>query len=88
MAWCCAGIIRSTSCSRLRPEAKGRQAAQPKRAKGKRQSGNPAKRAQEASAAAEKPAAAAGSAFGLDGDADVPDDFDSSQLPDLSKYLK
>jgi signal recognition particle subunit SRP54 len=70
----------------LGKKAKGRQAPQPKQAKGKRRSGNPAKRAQEVSA--EKPAAAAGSAFGIGGDAGVPDDFDPSQLPDLSKYLK
>jgi signal recognition particle subunit SRP54 len=72
----------------LGKKAKGRQAPQQKQAKGKRRSGNPAKRAQEAAAAAEKPAAAAGSAFGLDGDQAVPDDFDPTQLPDLSKYLK
>jgi signal recognition particle subunit SRP54 len=71
----------------LGKKAKGRQAPQPKRAKGKRQSGNPAKRAQEAAQAGQRPAAAAGSAFGLDPDA-VPDDFDPTQLPDLSKYLK
>ena len=73
----------------LGKKAKGRQAPQQKQAKGKRRSGNPAKRAQEQAAAAERPAAAAGSAFGLGGDdAGVPDDFDPSQLPDLSKYLK
>ncbi len=44
----------------LGKKAKGRQAPQPKKAKGKRQSGNPAKRAQQEAAAAEKPAAAAG----------------------------
>ena len=73
----------------LGKKAKGRQAPQPKQAKGKRRSGNPAKRAQEQAAASEKPAAAAGSAFGLGDDAaGIPDDFDPSQLPDLSKYLK
>ena len=72
----------------LGKKAKGRQAPQPKKAKGKRQSGNPAKRAQQATEP-QRPAAAAGSAFGLDGDsAGVPADFDPSQLPDLSKYLK
>ena len=70
----------------LGKKAKGRQAAQPKKAKGKRQSGNPAKRAQDASVP-QKPAAAAGSAFGID-PAAVPPDFDPSQLGDLSKYLK
>ena len=70
----------------LGKKAKGRQAAQPKKGKGKRVSGNPAKRAQLGSAE-EKPAAASGSAFGL-GDQGLPDDFDPSQLPDLSKYLK
>ncbi len=70
----------------LGKKAKGRQAAQPKKGKGKRVSGNPAKRAQLDSA--EKPAAAAsGSALGL-GEQGLPDDFDPSQLPDLSKYLK
>src|SRR3954468_1885232 len=49
----------------LGKKAKGRQAPQQKQAKGKRRSGNPAKRAQEAAATPEKPAAAAGSAFGL-----------------------
>ncbi len=73
----------------LGKKAKGRQAPQQKQAKGKRRSGNPAKRAQEEAATTEKPAAAAGSAFGLGGpEVDVPDDFDPSQLPDLSKYLK
>jgi signal recognition particle subunit SRP54 len=73
----------------LGKKAKGRQAAQPKRSKGKRVSGNPAKRAQQESGVPETPAAAAGSAFGLGQDAPtVPDDFDVSRLPDLSKYLK
>ena len=66
-------------------KAKGRQAPQTKKSKGKRQSGNPAKRAQEATRTPEK--AADGSAFGL-GAQGVPEDFDPSQLPDLSKYLK
>ena len=73
----------------LGKKAKGRQAPQPKKGKGKRVSGNPAKRAQQEAAAAERPAAASGSAFGLGGDEPaLPDDFDPSQLPDLSKYLK
>jgi signal recognition particle subunit SRP54 len=73
----------------LGKKAKGRQAPQPKKAKGKRQSGNPAKRAQLQQGGAEKPAAATGSAFGLDGEQPgVPADFDPTQLPDLSKYLK
>jgi signal recognition particle subunit SRP54 len=72
----------------LGKKAKGRQAPQPKKAKGKRQSGNPAKRAQQATEP-QRPAAASGSAFGIDGEASgVPADFDPSQLPDLSKYLK
>ena len=45
----------------LGKKAKGRQAPQPKKAKGKRRLGNPAKRAQQEQAAPEKPAAAAGS---------------------------
>jgi signal recognition particle subunit SRP54 len=66
----------------LGKKAKGRQAPQPKKAKGARRSGNPAKAAQQA----EQEPAATGSAFGLP--ADLPEDFDPSQLPDLSKYLK
>ena len=72
----------------LGKKAKGRQAPQQKKAKGKRVSGNPAKRALQESGAAEKPAAASGSAFGLGDGPGIPDDFDPSQLPDLSKYLK
>jgi signal recognition particle subunit SRP54 len=71
----------------LGKKAKGRQAPQQKKGKGKRVSGNPAKRAQQEKQAQEKPAAASGSAFGL-GEDQVPEDFDPSQLPDLSKYLK
>jgi signal recognition particle subunit SRP54 len=70
----------------LGKKAKGRQAPQSKKGKGKRVSGNPAKRAQQTGA--EKPAAAAGSAFGLDQGQELPAEFDASQLPDLSKYLK
>jgi signal recognition particle subunit SRP54 len=70
----------------LGKKAKGRQAPQAKKAKGKRVSGNPAKRAQQDSGA--KPAAAAGSAFGLEPGQEPPAEFDPSQLPDLSKYLK
>jgi signal recognition particle subunit SRP54 len=58
-----------------------------KKAKGKRVSGNPAKRAAEAKAAAAKPAAAA-NPFGVPAGAE--DDLDpaSLELPaDLSKYL-
>jgi signal recognition particle subunit SRP54 len=66
----------------LGKRAKARQAPQSKKAKGKRVSGNPAKRAQQETTTAP----AAGSAFGLG--QDLPDDFDPSQLPDLSKYLK
>jgi signal recognition particle subunit SRP54 len=72
----------------LGKKSKARQAPQPKKGKGKRVSGNPAKRAQQQAGAAEKPAAAAGSAFGLGDDKGLPDDFDPSQLGDLSKYLK
>jgi signal recognition particle subunit SRP54 len=70
----------------LGKKAKGRQAAQQKKGKGARRSGNPAKAAQEAQRAASQEKSAAGSAFGLP--ADLPEDFDPSQLPDLSKYLK
>ena len=72
----------------LGKKAKGRQAPQQKKAKGKRVSGNPAKRALQESGTSEKPAAASGSAFGLGDGQGIPDDFDPSQLPDLSKYLK
>jgi signal recognition particle subunit SRP54 len=68
----------------LGKRAKARQAPQAKKGKGKRVSGNPAKRAQQDSGAPSP--AATGSAFGLP--ADLPEDFDPSQLPDLSKYLK
>jgi signal recognition particle subunit SRP54 len=68
----------------LGKRSKARQAPQSKKSKGKRVSGNPAKRAQQESATAEP--AQAGSAFGLP--AELPEDFDPSQLPDLSKYLK
>jgi len=66
----------------LGKKAKGRQAPQAKKGKGARRSGNPAKAAQQAQEAP----AASGSAFGLP--AELPEDFDPSQLPDLSKYLK
>jgi signal recognition particle subunit SRP54 len=68
----------------LGKKAKGRQAPQPKKGKGKRVSGNPAKRAQQESGTA-APAPAA-NPFGIP--ADLPADFDPSDLPDLSKYLK
>ena len=68
-----------------------KQAPQAKKGKGARRSGNPAKAAREAAAAAanqaEKPAAP-GSAFGLPEGLDLPQDFDPSKMPDLSKYLK
>lgn len=67
----------------LGKRSKARQAPQAKKGKGKRVSGNPAKRAQQDSA---PPAAPAANPFGLP--ADLPEDFDASQLPDLSKYLK
>jgi signal recognition particle subunit SRP54 len=66
----------------LGKKAKGRQAPQPKKGKGARRSGNPAKAARQS----QQETAAAGSAFGLP--AELPEDFDPSQLPDLSKYLK
>ncbi|MBW8752330.1 MAG: signal recognition particle protein, partial [Propionibacteriales bacterium] len=66
----------------LGKKAKGRQAPQQKKGKGARRSGNPAKAAQQA----QQETAPAGSAFGLP--AEIPEDFDPSQLPDLSKYLK
>ena len=65
----------------LGKKAKGRQAPQQKQAKGKRRSGNPAKRAQQLS----EPKAPAANPFGMP---EIPDDFDPTQLPDLSKYLK
>ncbi|RNM15825.1 signal recognition particle protein [Nocardioides pocheonensis] len=68
----------------LGKKAKGRQAPQQKKGKGARRSGNPARAAAEAQG--QKDGAPAGSAFGLP--ADLPEDFDPSQLPDLSKYLK
>jgi signal recognition particle subunit SRP54 len=67
----------------LGKRSKARQAPQAKKGKGKRVSGNPAKRAQQETA---PEPAEAGSAFGLP--VDLPEDFDPSQLPDLSKYLK
>jgi signal recognition particle subunit SRP54 len=70
----------------LGKKAKGRQAPQQKKGKGARRSGNPAKAAQDAQRAEEQEKSAAGSAFGLP--AELPEDFDPSQLPDLSKYLK
>lgn len=67
----------------LGKRSKARQAPQAKKGKGKRVSGNPAKRAQQES---EAPVAPAANPFGLP--ADLPEDFDPSQLPDLSKFLK
>jgi len=66
----------------LGKKAKGRQAPQQKKGKGARRSGNPAKAALQT----EQETAPTGSAFGLP--VDMPEDFDPSQLPDLSKYLK
>jgi signal recognition particle subunit SRP54 len=68
----------------LGKRSKARQAPQTKKAKGARRSGNPAKAAQQDTTAASS--APPGSAFGVP--ADLPADFDPSQLPDLSKYLK
>jgi signal recognition particle subunit SRP54 len=67
----------------LGKRAKARQAPQSKKGKGARRSGNPAKAARQDT----QEVAAAGSAFGLD-DVGTAADFDPSQLPDLSKYLK
>ncbi len=65
--------------------ARGRQAPKAKKGKGARRSGNPAKAAAQA-ARVDQPSAGA-DAFGLGGQG-IPDDFDPSQLPDLSKFLK
>ncbi|HEX2893330.1 MAG TPA: signal recognition particle protein [Marmoricola sp.] len=70
----------------LGKKAKGRQAPKAKKGKGARRSGNPAKAARAAQEAV-KEITASGSAFGLDENG-APADFDPSQLPDLSKYLK
>jgi signal recognition particle subunit SRP54 len=61
---------------------------QPKKGKGKRVSGNPAKRAAQAKAATERSPASSGNPFGVpDSDSDV--DLSDLDLPaDLSKYLK
>jgi signal recognition particle subunit SRP54 len=67
----------------LGKKAKGRQAPKAKKGKGARRSGNPAKAALQAHKDED---ASPGSAFNLP--ADLPEDFDPSQLPDLSKYLK
>ena len=73
---------------------KGRGKAAPaKKVKGK--SGNPAKRALEAKAAADRaagiapaaPAAPKGSSFGLGGGAPQQDAFDPSSIEDLQKFL-
>jgi signal recognition particle subunit SRP54 len=66
--------------------AKGKQAA--KKSKSKRVSGNPAKRAEQAKAAADKPSGAGANPFGLPQD-EAPMNPDDFKLPaDLSKYLK
>jgi signal recognition particle subunit SRP54 len=67
---------------------KGKQA--PKKGKAKRVSGNPAKRAEQAKAAAEKPAAPAANPFGLPDDGDQEQQFDPSQFnlpPEVAKFL-
>ncbi|MET3960531.1 signal recognition particle subunit SRP54 [Marmoricola sp. OAE513] len=66
----------------LGKRAKARQAPQAKKGKGKRVSGNPAKRAQQQAA---EPAAPAANPFGLPGGDAA--DFDPNAMPDLSKYL-
>ena len=68
---------------------RGARLPQPKQAKGKRARATRPSVPRRQAAAAEKPAAA--SRVGRSGSArtkGVPDDFDPSQLPDLSKYLK
>ena len=68
--------------------SRAKQPARAKQAKGKRVSGNPAKRAQQGHEVEEKPAA---NPFGLPQGGDEPADFDPSsfELPkDLDKYLK
>ena len=64
----------------LGKRAKARQAPQQKKGKGARKSGNPAKAAQQAQA----PTSGGANPFGLD----APADFDPTQMPDLSKFLK
>jgi signal recognition particle subunit SRP54 len=67
---------------------KGKQA--PKKGKAKRVSGNPAKRAEQAKAAAEKPAAPAANPFGLPQDGEQEQQFDPSQFnlpPEVAKFL-
>jgi len=69
-------------------KAKGRQAPQKKSAKGKRVSGNPAKRAQEAAAAADRAAAAPANPFGTP--VGQQDDFNADDFvmpPELAKFL-
>ncbi|HET7735420.1 MAG TPA: signal recognition particle protein [Nocardioidaceae bacterium] len=71
----------------LGKRAKARQAPQQKKGKGKRVSGNPAKRAQEAAAAADREAAPA-NPFGLP--AGAQQDFDPDDVmipPELAKFL-
>jgi signal recognition particle subunit SRP54 len=71
----------------LGKRSKARQAPQSKKGKGKRVSGNPAKRAQQETGVGDKPAAA--NPFGLP--ADLPEDFNPEdfQLPaGLDKFLK
>jgi signal recognition particle subunit SRP54 len=69
----------------LGKKAKGRQAPQKKSAKGKRVSGNPAKRAQEQAAAAEK--APAANPFGVPAGQDAFNTDDFVVPPELAKFL-
>ena len=73
----------------LGKKAKGRQAPQKKGAKGKRVSGNPAKRAQVAAAPVDKPAAA--NPFGVPGGEEIDYEKAAAELnlpADFSKFLK
>jgi signal recognition particle subunit SRP54 len=71
---------------------RGKTKAQPKKGKGAKRSGNPAKAAQQAAAEKQKAAAGAANPFGQP-DADQPVDYEQAaaalNLPkDFSKYLK
>jgi signal recognition particle subunit SRP54 len=65
---------------------RAQQKKQPKKGKGKRQSGNPAKRAQEQKAASERTPAAA-NPFGLPAEEQDFDPSDFNLPPEVAKYL-
>jgi signal recognition particle subunit SRP54 len=75
----------------LGKRSKARQAPQQKKSKGKRTSGNPAKRAQQEAAAAADKSAAPANPFGVPGG--KPDDLNPDDLgdfvmpPELAKFL-